>query len=288
MEEVPMDEVKLSEAEQEILLEVQDDLRIEAYFPWIESVCAYYNSDSILNLGYELVPQVLIHHNPWIIDAFRNTDYYLQQEAGNFQYDQRKQVVIEAGSIFSIPNKEEAQRIEDFLESIRIDINIPEYKLRLYSNNQELFSFLVRVGQNRTKFLNSEGRDFDLRTKIGKGKVADIILSPEYTNFNTGEAYEFTRRDDDKTTHMPLIPTLEPEINGICYGQLIHPTTNPITLGKAYSHGCIGTREEDAWILYFYSRIGTPIEIRYELKIETEGGEVMLLEDIYGLEEPGI
>lgn len=283
-----MDEVQVGEEEQEILFEVKDDISIEAYFSWIESVCTFYNSDSILGLGYKLIPQVLIHHNPWIIEAFRNTDYYLQKEAGNFQYDQRKQVVIEAGNILRIPSKKEAQLIEDFLSSIRLDINIPEYRLRIFSNKQELFSFLVRVGQNRTKFLNSEGRDFDLRTKIGKGKIADIILSPEYTNFNTGEAYEFTRRDDEKTTLMPLIPTLEPEINGICYGQLIHPTTNPNTLGKAYSHGCIGTREEDAWILYFYSRIGTPIEIRYELEIETEGGEVRVLEDIYGLKEQEI
>ncbi|MEL6253652.1 MAG: L,D-transpeptidase [Bacteroidota bacterium] len=283
-----IDEIKMGIEEEAILYEVKDDISIESYFTWIESLCTFYNSEGIQALGYQLIPQVLIHHNPWIIDSFRKSDYYLQKEVGNFQYDQRKQVIIPKGSVLSIPGKEEAQKIDIFLASISIDINIPEYKLRLLADQKEIFSFLIRVGQNRTKFLTSEGRDFDLRTKTGKGKIADIILSPKYTNFNTGEVYEFTRRDDKITTLMPLIPTLEPEINGICYGQLIHPTTNPNTLGKAYSHGCIGTREEDAWILFFYSRIGTPIEIRYSLEIENGVGEIQELEDIYDLRSQGL
>lgn len=283
LEEEVNEELHIEEQNTEKIHEVMNEISIESYFSWITSLCAFYSKDSTQALGYELKPKVLIHHNPWIIDAFRNSDYYLQEEAGNFQYDQRKQIIIEKGSSLRIPTKKEAEEIEAFLASIRIDINLPEFKLRILSANVELFDFLVRVGQNRTKFLKSEGRDFDLRTKIGKGQVADIILTPEYTNFNTGEVYEFTRRDDGKTTKMPLIPTLEPEINGICHGQLIHPTTNPNTLGKAYSHGCIGTREGDAWIIYFYSRIGTPIEIRYQLEIENEAGELTRLEDIYGL-----
>ncbi len=52
-----------------------------------------------------------------------------------------------------------------------------------------------------------------------------------------------TKRDDEKRTFMPLIPWIETEINGIRNGQMIHPTTNPKTLGKAYSNGCIRVRE---------------------------------------------
>ncbi len=84
---------------------------------------------------------------------------------------------------------------------------------------------------------------------------------------------------------MPLIPTLEPEINGACYGQLIHPTTNPNTLGKAYSHGCIGTREGDAWRIFFHTRIGTPIEIRYDLTGIDSNGDTLVFPDVYRLNQ---
>ena len=52
-----------------------------------------------------------------------------------------------------------------------------------------------------------------------------------------------------KVTKLPQIPFIETEINGIRNGQLIHPTTNPETLNKAYSNGCIGTKEADAWVI---------------------------------------
>ena len=77
---------------------------------------------------------------------------------------------------------------------------------------------------------------------------------------------------------MPQIPWIETEINGVRNGQMIHPTTNPKTLGKAYSNGCIGTTEADAWIIYYYAPIGTPIEIKYDLK--NEDGKTLI--DIYG------
>ncbi|MCB0842509.1 MAG: L,D-transpeptidase, partial [Bacteroidetes bacterium] len=104
-----------------------------------------------------------------------------------------------------------------------------------------------------------------------------------YVSFSTGKEYIYTRRDDGKTTRMPQIPSFEPEINGICHGQLIHATTNPNTLGKAYSHGCMGTREEDAWRIYFYVRPGTPIEIRYDLHGVDEAGNPVEFEDVYQL-----
>tara|TARA_R110000868_G_scaffold60723_3_gene185075 strand:+ start:2130 stop:2405 length:276 start_codon:yes stop_codon:yes gene_type:complete len=78
------------------------------------------------------------------------------------------------------------------------------------------------------------------------------------------------------------IPWIETQINGVRNGQMIHPTTNPETLEKAYSNGCIGTKEADAWILYYYAPLGTKITIRYDLQTYEEGRVVNVLKDIYG------
>lgn len=73
-------------------------------------------------------------------------------------------------------------------------------------------------------------------------------------------------------TKLPQVPFIETEINGLRYGQLIHPTTNPVTLGKAYSNGCIGTKEADAWVIYYYSPLQTKITISYDLDIVNKYG----------------
>ena len=80
---------------------------------------------------------------------------------------------------------------------------------------------------------------------------------------------------------MPQIPFIETELNGLRHGQLIHPTTNPKTLRKAYSNGCIGTKEADAWVIYYYAPINTEIRIRYDLSIANEMGDIITLKDIY-------
>jgi L,D-transpeptidase ErfK/SrfK len=52
-------------------------------------------------------------------------------------------------------------------------------------------------------------------------------------------------------------------------------------LGKAYSNGCIGTSEADAWFVYYYAPLGTAIEIKYNL-INADG---KTLKDIYGFSD---
>ena len=121
----------------------------------------------------------------------------------------------------------------------------------------------------------------DLKTKTGKGTIVNHVRNPEYFNPVNGHQYFVTKRDDNKVTQLPQIPFIETEINGFRYGQLIHPTTNPITLGKTSSNGCIGTREADAWVIYYFAPIGTKVNIRYDLKINNGDGEKTILEDIY-------
>lgn len=258
---------------------MDEDISIKHYFSWIESFVNSYDS----LLPYTFSEQLLVHANPWMIDSFAHTDYYHLMEQGIFVYDQKESIVLKAGDTLFIPSERHAKSLEDQLASVRIEVNLPAYTLRLLEKDSTLFTFRIRIGQHRTKYLESEGREMDLHTVIGSGIIYNFIYSPKYINFKTGKEYEYTRRDDNRTTLMPLIPTLEPEINGLCHGQLIHPTTNPNTLGKAYSHGCIGTREQDAWRIYFYSRVGTPIEIRYDLKIVDKSGDTIVFPDVYEL-----
>jgi len=169
------------------------------------------------------------------------------------------------------------------LNRITIDVNIPEYKLRIKEGSRVLYTFRVRVGKNAEQYLETAKRVVNLRTVLGEGIIVEIYKEPLFINPCTGKRYYQTRRDDDSLTLMPIIPWLEPEIEGIRQGHLIHPTTNPETLGKAYSHGCIGTREEDAWRIYYHAPLGTGVKYRYDLSVVDEAGDTLYLEDIYHL-----
>ena len=123
----------------------------------------------------------------------------------------------------------------------------------------------------------------DLRTKTGIGSIVKHVKHPDFYNPVDGKRFYVTRRDDGKTTMMPQIPWIETEINNVRNGQMIHPTTNPNTLGKAYSNGCIGVGEADAWMIYYYAPLGTKLRIRYDLETYDEGKVIFVLRDIYNL-----
>ena len=84
---------------------------------------------------------------------------------------------------------------------------------------------------------------------------------------------------------MPQIPWLEPAIGERRLGSLIHPTTNPKTLGKAYSNGCVGTSERDAWIIYDHAPVETKVNFRYDLEVQNEEGKAIQLKDIYQIKK---
>ena len=257
------------------------DVTIEKYFPYIDSIVKKYDSLT----PYKLTEHVLVRANPWIINNLKNTDYYKMIEQGSFVYNQKELIVLPKGTSIIIPNENTATKIIDSFNKTRIDINIPEFKLRIYEDTTELYCFTVRVGRNEEKYLEMSGRIEDLKTKTGNGYIVNHIRNPRYFNPVTNLEYFVTKRDDERVTKLPQIPFIETEINGKRYGQLIHPTTNPITLGKAYSNGCIGTKEEDAWVIYYYAPINTKITIRYHLKIRNVNGDEIILEDIYQYNE---
>lgn len=258
-------------------VKIAHDIYIENYFQYIDSLVKKYDSLTT----YPLSEHLLIRANPWVIDTLKNTDYYYMKARDSFVYNQKKMIALPKGAILTVPDYHSSQKLFKSFKNTRLDINIPEFKLRIFEGSKKLYEFPVRVGRNEKKYLEMSGRDEDLRTKTGIGHIINYNRFPRFFNPVNNHEYYVTKRDDENVTLMPQIPFIETKINGMRYGQLIHPTTNPETLGKAYSNGCIGTRESDAWIIYYYAPIGTRLEIRYDLKVATNEGDTIELKDIY-------
>jgi L,D-transpeptidase ErfK/SrfK len=260
------------------LVSLDTSITIENYFDFIDSIVKTYDSIT----SYKLTEHLLVRANPWILDTLQNTDYYRMKALDSFVYDQKQMIVLPKGNSIVIPDSIQAKNILNSFQKTRIDINIPEFKLRIFEDSVKLYEFPVRVGRNEKKYLEMSGRVQDLKTKTGKGSIVAHVQNPRYVNPVNNHEYHVTNRDDKKVTKLPQIPFLETELNGLRYGQLIHPTTNPISLGKAYSNGCIGTKEADAWVIYYYAPIGTKITISYNLEVLDKAGGTVVLKDIYG------
>ncbi|MGJ8716255.1 MAG: L,D-transpeptidase [Maribacter stanieri] len=261
------------------LIQISKDIRVGKYFQFMDSVVGKY--DSIV--PYDLSEHLLVRNNPWIIDTLENTDYYRMMARDSFVYDQKQMIVLPKGSQLTIPDSLSACKLLEAFSTTEIDVNIPEYKLRIFQDSTLLYEFPVRVGQFRERYLKFGDRVTDLRTKTGKGSIVKHVKHPDFYNPVNGKRFYVTRRDDEKTTMMPQIPWIETEINNVRNGQMIHPTTNPKTLGKAYSNGCIGLGEADSWRVYYYAPLGTKLRIRYDLETYDEGMVISVLRDIYHL-----
>jgi L,D-transpeptidase ErfK/SrfK len=258
-------------------IHVKKPIRIKNYFQFVDSIVSRYDT----LVSYKLNEHLLVRANSWIIDTLVRTDFYHMMEQDSFVYDQKELIVIEAGDSIELPVSEKANALLSDFERTWIDVNIPEYRLRIFQDSVELYSLPIRVGQNRKKYLAMGDRITDLRTKTGLGRIIRHERYPDFYNPTNGRQFYVTRRDNDSVTLMPQIPWIETEIDGVRNGQMIHPTTNPETLEKAYSNGCIGTKEGDGWIIYYYAPLETPIQIRYDLTVKDYKGEMIALKDIY-------
>ncbi|WP_428741029.1 L,D-transpeptidase [Tenacibaculum sp.] len=260
-----------------VKVKVHNNILIENYFEYLDSIVKKYDS----LVPYVLTEHLLVRSNPWIIDTLQNTDYYRMKAKDSFVFDQKKMIVLPKGALIVIPDSTAAKKMLNSFQKTSININIPEFKLRIYEDSLKLYDFPIRVGRNEEKYLKMSDRVEDLKTKTGKGLIVNHVRKPRYVNPVNNHEYFTTKRDDNRVTKLPQIPFTETEINGLRYGQMIHPTTNPVTLGKAYSNGCIGIKEADAWVVYYYTPIGTKIEIRYNLEILDEKGNKKYLKNIY-------
>jgi len=256
---------------------VSKNIKVRDYFNYMDSLVNQHN----LKANYRLTEHILVRANHWIIDTLANTDYYRMIKKDSFVYNQKEMIVLNKGSKILIPDSTVTSNILNSMNKTRIAINIPEFKLRIFQDSLLLYQFPIRVGRNEKKYLKMGNRITDLRTLTGNGEIVNYNRNPNYYNPVNGHQYYLTRRDDNEVTKLPQIPFIETEINGIRNGQLIHPTTNPNTLNKAYSNGCIGTNEADAWIIYYYAPIGTKVVITYNLNGTNENGETIVLKDIY-------
>ena len=256
---------------------IENDISMRHYFEAMDSICT--RVDSVYNVSineYELV-----HANPWIIDTLMAQDYYFAKSRGVIIDNQKEQLALHAGDALRIPTQSAIDSIRQMLRTITIDVNIPEYTLRIMTADTVLHECAVRVGKNERKYLALAYHEVNLRTPIGEGSIIRIERNPLYINPVDGKRYNRTRRDDGHYTQLPRIPFLEPEINRIRSGALIHPTTNLSTLGKAVSNGCVGLSEADAWLVYYYAPLGTPVRFRYDLEVRDKAGKTILLRDIY-------
>lgn len=274
--------VEQEEAEQKQYIEVARDINLGTYYDFMDEVVAYFDA----LLPYPIDEHLIVRSNPWLIDTLVETDYYRRMARGIFTYDPQAVTVLRKGTKLLIPDSLQVDSLLEMQGLIYVDVNIPEFKLRIWHYDSLLYTFPVRVGQNTTRYLGVVEREVDLRTQTGTGCIVRHNRNPDFVNPRNNKEYKVTRRDDERVTLLPRIPWIEPELNGIRYGQLIHPTTNPNTLGKAYSNGCIGVREGDMWVIYYHAPLGANVYVRYDREIVNEAGEKILLKDIYpGFEE---
>lgn len=256
---------------------INEEITMGNYFKFLDRTILLLKD----SLKVDLNEYHLVHTNDWIIGRLRNTDYYFLKDLGIISLDPKEIPIFFKGDILNIPDSSGIKILNQEFEEYAIDVNIPEFKLRITRSDSILFSFLIRVGKNKSDYLKMAGRSIDLRTQAGEGKIVRINKSPTFINPKDNHIYKVTRRDDDVVTGLPVIPWLEPELNGRRLGQLLHPTTNLKTLGKPASNGCMGMRESDAWILYYYAPLGTKVNIRYDLNVQDSLGNEIILPNIY-------
>ncbi|SMO64677.1 L,D-transpeptidase [Fodinibius sediminis] len=256
---------------------LEDTVKVKDYFEVMDDIVHRYDS----LLSYPVSEHLIIRNNPWVIDSLAATDYYHLKERGITNLDPKELPIFRPGQHLVIPDSAAADSLNRLFKQTYLDLNIPEFKLRVRQGERTVYEFPVRVGRDERKYLAMAGRVMDLRTRSGEGTIVRHIKNPVFINPVNNHVYHVTRRDDGTVTRLPNIPWLEPEINGVRYGQLIHPTTNIETLGKAYSNGCIGTSEAAAWYLYYYAPPGTRIVIRYDLEIVDENGRTTRLQNVY-------
>lgn len=145
-----------------------------------------------------------------------------------------------------------------------IDINIPEYMLRILAEDELIFEGLIGVG--RTNY----------ETPLGEFKILNRIENPIW--YPKGK---------DPVLPGPTNPLGRYWLGLSKKGYGIHGNIDPASIGKLASSGCIRMKNEDIQYLYHLIQVGTPVTIRYQtLFLEEKSHEepyLRILYDVYGL-----
>ncbi len=267
----------VAEKSKPIAIKIIKDVPIRSYFKWMDSIVSEHNQTH----NYLIDEYLIVHNNPWIIDTLANTDYYYLMDKGIFNEDSQSLIALKEDQVLVIPDSLTTLELQAKLNKTSLELNIPEFRLRIIQDGKELYKFPVRVGKAGKKYMEMAKSTVDMRTQPGVGEIIRVNKNPTFKNPLNNRKYVRTNRDDRKNTALPAIPWLEPSINGRSVGQLIHPTTNLATLNKASSNGCIGLRESDSWIVYYYAPLGTKVVFKYELLGKNDAGEPVEFKNIY-------
>ncbi|MDD4263425.1 MAG: L,D-transpeptidase [Firmicutes bacterium] len=144
-----------------------------------------------------------------------------------------------------------------------IDINIPEYKLRLYYENKLVETYTIAVGKSITPSI------------LGDFKIINVVKDPTW--YPKGQE--------------PIPPgndnPLGPWWLGLDYpGYGIHGNNSPSSIGKAQSAGCIRMNNEDVTYLASIISKGTPVRLRYDVFLASykrDLFQVAVYPDVYAL-----
>ncbi|MGK0390001.1 MAG: hypothetical protein ACI94Y_002751 [Maribacter sp.] len=123
------------------------------YYAFIDSLVVKYDPLS----PYHLDEYLLVHRNDWIIDSLEETDYYRRMDKNEFIYDFKALDIIYENDTIYISLEEYAEVFRKKQKNILIDVNIPEFKLRIKEKDSILYTFPIRVGRNEKKYLAMAG-----------------------------------------------------------------------------------------------------------------------------------
>jgi hypothetical protein len=172
---LPVAEVDGSSLTSERSFHVVDDaVPIRAYFEYLDSVVA---SDSTLR-GQPDAEHLLVRANPALIERLEDTDYYRMKDRGIESKDPQAEIALRRGDTLWIPSAAQIEALRDTFAATVLDLNIPEFTLRILKFGVTRYSFPVRVGQNRSRFLEMAGREARAQaTRPGRMVMSTVRLS---------------------------------------------------------------------------------------------------------------
>jgi len=175
---------------------------------------------------------------------------------------------------------------DGLVSSYRIEVNLPAYKLTLYSGNEIIRNYAITIGSPQFK------------TPTGKHLISQVVINPWWfppKGSKWAEGKEITPPGPGNP--LGVVKML------LADGILLHGTGNPDGVGKALSHGCIRLQNEaimelasliigeDAFALVrqgktmgFEINPPVPVLVRYKV-IEMEPARIFVHEDVYGKEK---
>jgi lipoprotein-anchoring transpeptidase ErfK/SrfK len=125
--------------------------------------------------------------------------------------------------------------------SVRIAVSTERYLLTVFRGDKALGAFPVGLGRNDS-------------TPEGDFEIANKIVNPDW--FNRGNV---VKSGDPSNPLGSRWMGLGDQTGATSYG--IHPTTDPDSIGKAESRGCIRMWQRDAEKVFGWCPVGTPVHI---------------------------